>query len=201
MRWLLRKFNICPNAYYNFLKNRKSAYRAQKQRVLKEITTIYHEHNGVDGYRSMQIFLKRKHVHLSALTVHHYMNKELNLHAIVRRKKPNYQKGTVHKVFDNLQENVVGTSLSGKNVMLDSAGSIQTEATQIAADHNIRFEAKEIKIDAAAQKNHEQYEKQVTNAGLMTNGLGIMVGKQKRKDEDDDRYITSKERQLLQTGK
>ena len=102
MRWLLRKFNICPNAYYNFLKNRKSAYRAQKQRVLKEITTIYHEHNGVDGYRSMQIFLKRKHVHLSALTVHHYMNKELNLQAIVRRKKPNYQKGTVHKVFDNL---------------------------------------------------------------------------------------------------
>lgn len=102
MRWLLRKFNICPNAYYNFLKNRKSAYRAQKQRVLKEITTIYHEHNGVDGYRSMQIFLKRKHVHLSALTVHHYMNKEMNLHAIVRRKKPNYQKGTVHKVFDNL---------------------------------------------------------------------------------------------------
>ena len=36
MRWLLRKFNICPNAHYNFLKNRKSAYRAQKQRVLKE---------------------------------------------------------------------------------------------------------------------------------------------------------------------
>ena len=56
----------------------------------------------MDGYRSMQIFLKRKHVHLSPLTVHHYMNKELNLHAIVRRKKPNYQKGTVHKVFDNL---------------------------------------------------------------------------------------------------
>ena len=43
-------------------------YRAQKQRVLKEITTIYHEHNGVDGYRSMQIFLKRKHIYLSAPT-------------------------------------------------------------------------------------------------------------------------------------
>ena len=86
----------------NFLKNRKSAYRAQKQRVLREITTIYHDHYGADGYRSMRIFLKRKHIHLSSLTVYHYMNKELNLHAIARRKKPNYQKGTVHKVFDNL---------------------------------------------------------------------------------------------------
>ena len=50
----------------------------------------------------MQVFLARKQIHLSAHTVHHYMNKELNLHAIVRRKKPNYQKGTAHKVFDNL---------------------------------------------------------------------------------------------------
>ena len=98
----MRKLGICPNAYYNFLKDRKSIYRAKKQLVLREIATIYHEHNGIDGYRSMQVFLARKQIHLSAHTVHHYMNKELNLHAIVRRKKPNYQKGTAHKVFDNL---------------------------------------------------------------------------------------------------
>ena len=98
----MRKLGICPNAYYNFLKDKKSAYRAKKQRVLRELATIYHEHNGIDGYRSMQVFLARKQIHLSAHTVHHYMNKELNLHAIVRRKKPNYQKGTAHKVFDNL---------------------------------------------------------------------------------------------------
>ena len=56
----------------------------------------------IDGYRSMQVFLAWKQMYLSAHTVHHYMNKELNLHAIVRRKKPNYQNGTAHKVFDNL---------------------------------------------------------------------------------------------------
>ena len=70
--------------------------------MLREIATIYHEHNGIDGYRRMQVFLARKQIHLNAHTVHHYMNKELNLHAIVRRKKPNYQKETAHKVFDNL---------------------------------------------------------------------------------------------------
>ena len=30
------------------------------------------------------------------------MNKELNLFAIVRKKKPNYEKGAAHKIFDNL---------------------------------------------------------------------------------------------------
>ena len=50
----------------------------------------------------MCIFLKRKHIHLSALTVHKYMNKELGLYSIVRPKKPSYVKGKPHKVFDNL---------------------------------------------------------------------------------------------------
>lgn len=47
--WPLRKFEIAPNAYYNFLKNRKVDYGTQKQEVLEKITEIYHEHNGVDG--------------------------------------------------------------------------------------------------------------------------------------------------------
>jgi len=94
--------NVYPNAYYNFLKNRKAQYHATKEKALTEIQTIYHAHNGVDGYRSMRVFLKRKKIYLSAPTVHKYMNKKLGLHAIVRPKKPDYYKGTVHKVFANL---------------------------------------------------------------------------------------------------
>lgn len=77
-------------------------YCAQKQAALNEISKIYHEHNGVDGYRSMRVFLARKNIKLSALTVHHYMNGDLQLYAIVRRRKPDYRKGKAHKVFDNL---------------------------------------------------------------------------------------------------
>ena len=91
-----------PNAYYNFLKNRKSDYHTQKQATLKEIEKIYHKHNGVDGYRSMKVYLDRKGIHISALTVHKYMNRELGLLSIVRRKKPEYRKGTPHKVFENI---------------------------------------------------------------------------------------------------
>ena len=36
-RWLLRRLNILPNAYYNFLKNRKANYYANKEKALNEI--------------------------------------------------------------------------------------------------------------------------------------------------------------------
>lgn len=101
-RWLLRRLNILPNAYYNFLKNRKANYYKKKEKALNEIRKIYHQDNGVDGYRSIRVFLERKNIKLSNPTVHKYMNKELSLFAIVRKKKPNYEKGSAHKIFDNL---------------------------------------------------------------------------------------------------
>lgn len=101
MRWLLQRLKISPNAYYNFLKNRKSSYRKQKEATLAQIINIYHEQNGVAGYRNMRVYLARKGVTLSALTVHRYMNQELKLYSIVRRKKPGHQKGVAHKIFPN----------------------------------------------------------------------------------------------------
>jgi transposase InsO family protein len=98
----LRRLNIFPNAYYNYLKNKKADYHADKAKTLFEIENIYHEHEGVDGYRSMRVFLERKKIKLSALTVHKYMNRELKLYSIVRKKKPNYEKVNPHQVFENL---------------------------------------------------------------------------------------------------
>ena len=46
--------------------------------------------------------MERKGICRSPLTVHKYMNKELGLASVVRRKKPDYRKGTAHKVFENL---------------------------------------------------------------------------------------------------
>lgn len=102
MQWLLRRIGIAPNAYYNFLKKRKADYHTQKQKALEQIQAIYHEHNGVDGYRSMKAYLERKGIGLSVLTVRKYMDKELGLTSVVRRKKPDYRKGTAHKICENL---------------------------------------------------------------------------------------------------
>ena len=50
----------------------------------------------------MKVYLERKGTVLSNLTVHKYMNTELGLLSIVRRKKPDYKSGEAHKKFDNL---------------------------------------------------------------------------------------------------
>lgn len=103
---MLKKCNIYPNAYYNFLKNRKDQYHSEKKRILAQIEEIYHSHNGIDGYRKMRIYLDRRKIKLSPLTVHKYMNTELHLRSVVRRKKPPYQKSHPNKIFpDLLQRN------------------------------------------------------------------------------------------------
>ncbi|MBU3210005.1 hypothetical protein KPL28_10260 [Clostridium algidicarnis] len=53
------------------------------------------------GYRMIKLSLEKQGTNLSLLTVHKYM-KVLNLKSISFRKRPNYVKGTSHKVFKNL---------------------------------------------------------------------------------------------------
>jgi putative transposase len=102
IRWLLRKFKLSPNAYYNFKKNKKSKYRRKRSAITDKIIKIYHDTEGVLGHRKMRVFLEREAIKLSKTTVHKYMNKELGLKSVVRRKKPGYVKGHAHKIFPNL---------------------------------------------------------------------------------------------------
>ena len=81
------------NAYYNYQKHRKADYYAQREKTLSKITEIYHKHHGVDGYRSMQVYLEREGFSYSTTTVHKYMNSILGLKSIVRPKKPGYEHG------------------------------------------------------------------------------------------------------------
>lgn len=102
LRWLLRRCRIYPNAYYNFLKDRKKYCRGRKEYVLGKITEIYHKYNGIPGHRQMRYFLRKENIIISKTTVHKYMNRELQLFSIVRRKKPGYKKGVQHEIFPNL---------------------------------------------------------------------------------------------------
>ena len=91
-----------PNTYYNFLKDRKKHKLEQKERIKTGIDQIYHMSQGLLGYRTMKDHLDRNGIILSYNTVHVYMNKELGLKSITRRRKPNYAYGKPHKVFENL---------------------------------------------------------------------------------------------------
>ena len=50
----------------------------------------------------MKAFLQREGISLSKTTVHKYMNCELQLHSICRRKRPAYHRRLAHKIFPNL---------------------------------------------------------------------------------------------------
>jgi transposase InsO family protein len=95
--------DICPNAYYNYRKHRKNAMKKTKTSTLKLIEKIYREAGGKPGYRMMKSLLDNKGVHLSAQTVHKYMNKELGLKSVTRKRKRNYSKGPEpYGMFENL---------------------------------------------------------------------------------------------------
>ena len=68
---------------------------------MEQINEIYHEHNGIDGYRNMTVYLRRKGICYSPATIHKYMNRELNLRSIVRPKKTGGRTGKPHKTFEN----------------------------------------------------------------------------------------------------
>lgn len=100
LRWLLKRFSIYPNAYYNYLKNRKKNYYHRKEQIKKFILTEYHKLKGVPGYRTIHYYLRKANIKVSLATIHKYMNKELQIYSIVRRKYK-YQKGIIHKTFEN----------------------------------------------------------------------------------------------------
>ncbi len=113
LRWLCRHFGISTNGYYNYLKNKKHDYYAQRDAIYERIKYIFYNSNRTVGHRAMRVFLSRYGIYLSKTTVHKYMNKTLNLAAIIMCKKPGYTAGKKHKIFDNLLNQ--NFTVKGKN--------------------------------------------------------------------------------------
>ncbi|MDO5564936.1 MAG: IS3 family transposase [Eubacteriales bacterium] len=102
LRWLCRKFNLSPNGYYNYLKNTKGKYKKQLEVIYERIKYIFYNNNKTVGHGSMRVFLSRYGIFLSKTTIHKYMNKTLNLTAIIMRRKAGYTSGKKHKILNNL---------------------------------------------------------------------------------------------------
>ena len=74
----------------------------QRDAIYERIKYIYYNNNRTVGHRAMRIFLSRYGIHLSKTTIHKYMNKHLNLAAVIMRRKPGYNTCKKHRIFDNL---------------------------------------------------------------------------------------------------
>lgn len=65
------------------------------------IRELYEKHAGVLGYRMIADVLRLQGTFISRNTVYSYM-RQMNLRAIIMRKKPDYVYGTKHLIYDNL---------------------------------------------------------------------------------------------------
>ena len=100
LRWLCLHFGISIHCYYNYLKDKKYDYHRQREVIYERIKFIFYNNNRIVGHRAMKVFLSRYGIHLSKTTIHKYMNKTLNLTAVIMRKKPGYISGKKHKIFN-----------------------------------------------------------------------------------------------------
>ncbi len=57
---------------------------------------------GIACYRTIKDHLERNGISLSCMTVPAYMNTELDLKLVSRKRKTNYEYGKTHKVFRNI---------------------------------------------------------------------------------------------------
>ena len=63
----------------------------------------------------VKLYLENDGISRSNLTIHNYMNKELGLHSITRRKRPNYKKGKTHRIFENkIRQNFTDAKINQK---------------------------------------------------------------------------------------
>lgn len=102
LRWLCLRFNISTSCYYNYLQDKKNEYHTQRDAIYERIKYIFYNNNRTIGHRAIKAFLSRYGIYLSKTTVHKYMNKNLNLAAIIMRKKPGYKAAKKHKIFSNI---------------------------------------------------------------------------------------------------
>lgn len=102
---------IYPNSYYNYKKQKKKKKLSQKAYILKRIKELYHQSSGRPGYRMMAGMLANEGIHLSVTTVHKYMNIELKLKSVTRKKKYiHYKSEEPFRVFANILERDFRTS-------------------------------------------------------------------------------------------
>ncbi|MGN0169205.1 MAG: IS3 family transposase [Lachnospiraceae bacterium] len=104
-RWLLKQFGIYPNAYYNYLKDRKKSYRERKANLQKTVSKIYHDNNGTTGYRMIYDIMKLDNRLAQSLPAKSTILKcmqELGIRSIARRTRQYSNGKGESELFPNL---------------------------------------------------------------------------------------------------
>lgn len=114
----MKRLEIYPNAYYNYLKERKESYRDKKQKVQFRILDICHENGGTPGYRQVRDYLALEDINYSALTIHSYM-REMHIYSITHKKKPYKNFGDESIIYPNLLNQKFKSKVKNKIWIVD----------------------------------------------------------------------------------
>lgn len=124
VRWLLDHLSVVPRAYYNFLNYKPSKLMQEKRRrkstILALIKSIYDKHHGAVGYPTMKIYLERKGFSIGRSTAHIYMNKELDLKCVIRRKRQRWKTSPFKRIaYPNLLNRDFRAKAKNKKWVID----------------------------------------------------------------------------------
>jgi transposase InsO family protein len=103
------------SSYYKWLRRDPSAQEAKDKELIDHICALYQEHNGIFGYRRMQINLKRRfNLHYNKKRIYRVM-RAIGIKSVIRRKRPYYIKSMPEITAENiLNRNFAAKSLNEK---------------------------------------------------------------------------------------
>ena len=103
-------------------KDTKREHHKRLEHIFELIKYVYYNNKRVIGYRAMRIFIKRYGYELSNTTMYKYMNKELNLCAVIMHSKLGYKTGKKNKIFDNLLNQNFTVDCKNKKCLTSTIG-------------------------------------------------------------------------------
>nr|WP_239575711.1 IS3 family transposase [Geomicrobium sediminis] len=100
--WLCEALGISRASYYKWIQRQTPDDEADDRALMDEITTIYHDHKGIYGYRRITIYLRQR----KGMTINHKrvrrLMKHLGLRAVIRQKRKSYRPSTPEVTAENL---------------------------------------------------------------------------------------------------
>ncbi|MDY4475580.1 hemagglutinin repeat-containing protein [Mitsuokella sp.] len=98
-------------------------------------------------------------------------------------------------------ENVLGTTVTGKNVRLGAGQDVQLTAATIAAQGDVAVAAgRHLTADTAVQYDQSTAYTKVKSSGVLGAGLGLMIGTQQTKDNYQGEWKTQVGTNVASTG-
>lgn len=98
---MCRVLGISRSSYYKWLQRAPGALEQENEQIKRDIIAIYNKYKGIYGYRRICIYIR---INLGKKINHkrvYRLMKLLNLKAIIRRKRPHYQRSTPRITKEN----------------------------------------------------------------------------------------------------